>query len=176
MARPKGQAPKPEVLEKEAQVVALRREGMTWDTIAQAVGYADPSGAHAAYMRASARIVKEDIDAIRDMETERLDMLQGAYWRQAMMGDVPAGMQVLRIMERRAKLLGIDQPIRQQVEVISYDADGIDSEVARLVKLLESAEQPTIDEPTIDEPDNEPDSGENGQVEETPSEAKPTTA
>jgi hypothetical protein len=81
-----------------------------------------------------------------------------------MMGDVPAGMQVLRIMERRAKLLGIDQPIRQQVEVISYDADGIDSEVARLVRLLESAEQ-----------NPEPNSGENGEVEETPSEAEPTT-
>lgn len=170
MARPKGQAPKPEVLQKEAQVVALRREGMTWDTIAQAVGYADPSGAHAAYMRASARIVKEDIDAIRDMETERLDMLQGAYWRQAMTGDVPAGMQVLRIMERRAKLLGIDQPIRQQVEVITYDADGIDSEVARLVRLLESAE-PT----TSNEPNNESDSGEDGQMAETPSESEPTT-
>ena len=164
MARPIGKAPTPEVLDKEAQVVALRREGRSWDTIAQAVGYADPSGAHAAYMRASARIVKEDIDAIRDMETERLDMLQGAYWRQAMMGDVPAGMQVLRIMERRAKLLGIDQPIRQQVEVISYDADGIDSEVARLVKLLESAEQ-----------NPEPNSGQDGEVEETPSKAEPTT-
>jgi hypothetical protein len=172
MARPKGQAPKPEVLDKEAQVVALRREGMTWDTIAQAVGYKDPSGAHAAYMRASARIVKEDVDAIRDMETERLDMLQGAYWRQAMMGDVPAGMQVLRIMERRAKLLGIDQPIRQQVEVISYDADGIDSEVARLVRLLDNAESK---QGTVDQSDNEPDSGENGEVAETPSEAEPTT-
>lgn len=160
MARPKGTAPKPEVLEREVQVVALRREGMTWDAIANAVGYSDPSGAHSAYMRASARIVKEDIDAIRDMETERLDMLQAAYWRQAMMGDVPAGMQVLRIMERRAKLLGIDQPIRQQVEVISYDADSIDSEVARLVKLLEN---------------HEPDSGTNGEVEETPSESEPTT-
>jgi hypothetical protein len=88
-----------------------------------------------------------------------------------MMGDVPAGMQVLRIMERRAKLLGIDQPIRQQVEVISYDADSIDSEVARLVRLLDSANQGTIDQQ-----DNEPDSGENGEVAETPSEAEPTTA
>jgi hypothetical protein len=89
-----------------------------------------------------------------------------------MMGDVPAGMQVLRIMERRAKLLGIDQPIRQQVEVISYDADGIDSEVARLVKLLDNAES---EQGTVDQSDNEPDSGKNGEVAETPSEAEPTT-
>lgn len=164
MGKPRGLPVKPEVLEREAQVVALRREGLTWDAIATAVGYKDPSGAYDAYTRAAKRIVKEDVDAIRNVETERLDMLQSAVWTQAMMGDVPAGLQVLRIMERRAKLLGIDQPIRQQVEVISYDADSIDSEVARLVKLLDSTEQ-----------GNKPDSGENGEVEETPSTTEPTT-
>lgn len=138
MARPKGQAPKPEVLQKETQVVALRREGRTWDQIAQIVGYKDPSGAHSAYMRASARVVAEDVEAIRQIETERLDMLQSAYWTQAMSGDVPSGLQVLRIMERRSKLLGLDQPVRQQVEVTTYDPANIDAEVAKLVALLDS--------------------------------------
>lgn len=138
MGRPTGQAPKPEVLAKEQQVVELRRQGYTWDKIAQTVGYKDPTGAHAAYQRASARIVAEDVKAIRDIEAERLDLLQTAVWYQALGGDIPAGMQVLRIMERRAKLLGLDQPVKIQAEVITYDADSIDAEVKRLIDILDS--------------------------------------
>lgn len=147
MARPKGQAPKPEVLQKETQVVNLRRQGHTWDQIAQIVGYKDPSGAHSAYMRASARVVAEDVEAIRQIETQRLDMLQSAYWIQAMSGDVPSGLQVLRIMERRSKLLGLDQPVRQQVEVTTYDPANIDAEVAKLVALLDSGQTGEVGTP-----------------------------
>lgn len=166
MGRPSGKPPKPEVLERETQVVALRRQGMTWDAIAKAVGYADATGAHAAYERASVRVVKEDINAIRQIEMERLDMLQASYWQQAMTGDIPAGQQVLKIMDRRAKLLGLDMPVKQQLEVISYDANNIDNEVARLIGLLEASPTETY----------ELDSGTYGEVGEAPSEAEPITA
>jgi hypothetical protein len=126
-------SPDPEVLEREQQVVKLRRAGHTWDEIANLVGYAYPSGSRDAYMRAASRVVSEDVKAIRELETERLDNLLNAVWADAMTGDIPAGTQALRIMERRAKLLGLDQPVKIQAEVVTYDADSIES---RLIAII----------------------------------------
>ena len=138
-------SPKPEVLQREAEVVKLRRGGLTWDMIADRVGYASPSAAHAAYQRASKRIVQDDIEAIRKIETERLDIMQSAVWGQVLNGSIPAVMAVVRIQERRARLLGLDQPFKQQIEVTSYDGNSIDREVARLVELLDSSSQGALD-------------------------------
>ena len=140
--------PKPEVLAKEAEVVKLRRGGLTWDMIAERVGYNSPASAHAAYQRASVRIVQDDIEAIRKIETERLDMAQSAIWNKVLQGEISAVQALIRIQERRAKLLGLDQPFKQQIEVTSYDGNSIDAEVARLVYLLDSGPQSALDTPT----------------------------
>ena len=55
-------------------------------------------------------------------------------------GDIPAVNALLKIMERRAKLLGLDQPFKQQIEVTTYDGDTIDSEVRRLAELLRNVD------------------------------------
>jgi hypothetical protein len=138
MARPRGQAPNPSVLEREAEVVKLRRGGMTWDLIAQRTGFADPSGARQAYMRAASRVVRDDIEQIRQVEEDRLDLAQAAIWGDVMAGNIQAVNALVRIMERRARLLGLDRPVQHQVEVTVHDGDSIDAEVQRLVALLDS--------------------------------------
>jgi hypothetical protein len=140
--------PKPEVIARETEVVKLRRGGLTWDMIAERVGYRSPSAAHFAYQRASMRVVQEDIEAIRKIETERLDMAQSAIWGKVLTGDNPSIANLLRIMDRRAKLLGLDQPAKQQIEVTTYDGNTIDREVSRLVELLNSSPQSALDTPT----------------------------
>jgi hypothetical protein len=132
--RPRGQAPKPEVLEKERQVVALRAQGMTWAQIADSVGYADASGSRDAYMRAASRVVVDDINEMRNLELQRLDNIQSAHWLNAMGGDVSAANLVLKVIESRRKLLGLDAPtnINVKAEVISYDPDSIQAELSRL--------------------------------------------
>jgi N-methylhydantoinase B/oxoprolinase/acetone carboxylase alpha subunit len=109
--------PDPALLDKEAEVVKLRRGGLTWDMIADRTGYKSPSAALAAYQRAAKRIVQDDIESIRKIEAERLDMAQSAIWGSVLSGNIPAVATLIRIQERRAKLLGLDQPVRQQIEV-----------------------------------------------------------
>jgi hypothetical protein len=140
--------PKPEQLEKENEVVKLRRGGLTWDLIAERTGYASASSALAAYHRAAKRIVQEDIEQIRKIESERLDIAQSAIWGSVLSGNIPAVTALIRIQERRAKLLGLDQPIRQQIEVTNYDGDTIDREVARLAEYLNSSQTYTLEPPT----------------------------
>ena len=48
---------KPETLEKERKVLEYRRGGLTFDLIAERLGYASASGAHKAYLSACNRIV-----------------------------------------------------------------------------------------------------------------------
>lgn len=136
---------KPETLEREANVLKLRRGGLTFDLIAKELGYKHASGAHKAYLNACKRIVRADVEELRGTELDRLDLAQGALWSRVMRGEVPAVMAVLRIMERRARLLGLDQPFKSQIEVTNYDGNTIDAEVQRLVALLDSGKKGSLD-------------------------------
>ena len=123
--------------DKEAECVRLRRAGLTLDEIAIRVGYSSPASVHYALKRINERISREDVEEIRNLESERLDLLQAANWDNAMQGDVPAGALVLRVMERRAKLLGLDMPIRVQQEVTVWNGDGdLDGEIQSLISRL----------------------------------------
>jgi hypothetical protein len=146
MARPRGRAPKPQVLDKERRVVSLRREGLTWDQISKEVGYASPSGASDAYYRASYRVVKEDVDQLRQLENDRLDFLFQAVWDSALEGDHKAVDSCLRIMARRAKLLGLDS---RQVTKFSFtnetDFSDLDKDVLRISRAFDKAQELGLD-------------------------------
>lgn len=143
---------KPETLEKERKVLEYRRGGLTFDLIAERLGYASASGAHKAYLSACNRIVYEDVVEVRKSEMDRLDIAQAAIW-----GDLTDTVNVdantrarlvlalIKIMERRARLLGLDMPTKSQVEVSIYDRDTIDDEVKRLVAILNSQPQSSLD-------------------------------
>jgi len=144
----------PKVADKQAEVVKLRRGGLTFDMIAERVGYANASGAYKAWQNGMARVVYDDVDTIRKTELDRLDIAQAAIW-----GDLtdiqnidPATrarliLALIKIMERRARLIGLDVPVKAQLEVNIYDRNSIDSEVARLVSLLNSKPQSALDAP-----------------------------
>ena len=135
----------PDTLEKEAKVLSLRRMGATFDQIAKQVGYASGSGAYNAYRRACLKIIYEEVEETRKMEMDRLDNAQLRIMPAVNRGELQAVHALIRIMERRARLLGLDAPIRHDVEVNYYDTDSIDSEVQKLVALLNSGAENVLD-------------------------------
>lgn len=62
-----------------------------------------------------------DTEAMRQVESQRIDALQRALWPKALNGDSWAVLRIKELMERRSKLFGLDAPVRQQVEVITTD-------------------------------------------------------
>ena len=136
---------KPETLAKEAQVLELRRGGLTFDMIATRLGYASASGAYKAYQTACNRIVYSEVVETRQVEMDRLDIAQAAIWNNVLQGEVPSVIALMKIMERRAKLLGLDMPTKTQIEVNHYERDTIDAEVARLVAILDSQQARALD-------------------------------
>jgi hypothetical protein len=77
-----------------------------------------------------------DKEAALLRELVTLDDLQGAVIAKALGGDLQAIWAVLKVMDRRSKLLGLDAPEKQEVQVASHDASTIDQEVARLIAML----------------------------------------
>jgi hypothetical protein len=126
-----------EAIENERRVVELRLVGLTFDRIAEQIGYTDGSAAYKAYQRAIARTVTQPAEELRDVELARLDSLWRVNYRNAMTGDAKATLVCLRISERRARLLGMDAPIKTEMELTAYQGGtDIDREVERLAALL----------------------------------------
>ena len=122
---------------KELKVLELRRAGFTFQRIAEEVGYATPSGAQRALERIMTRNVPQAPDEFRWQELDRLDRMQVALWPRAMKGDDRAIGTIVKLMERRAKLVGIDAPQRIQAEVVNYDGTrDIDGDIERIVNLI----------------------------------------
>lgn len=108
--------------EKERDALELRKGGATFEQIAREVGYSDGSGAAKAVSRALADTIQEPAADLRRLELERLDSLLAALWPKAIDGDAQAVDRCLRVMERRASLLGLDAPSRRIVDFITHDA------------------------------------------------------
>jgi len=109
--------------ERRAFVLVMRKTGATYRKIAAATASrfgADnlPEGwderyAYKDVMRELARLretMGEDGETVRQIELERLDRLTEALWPRAKDGDEAAIDKVLRIMDRRAKFLGLNRP------------------------------------------------------------------
>jgi hypothetical protein len=105
-----------EAVDKRKHVVELRRSGLGWDEIAKQAGYASRGAAYTAFTLALKEVVREPTRELVELELQRLDTLFMAMWELAKGGDYQATDRAIRIMERRAKLLGLDAPERLQVE------------------------------------------------------------
>lgn len=132
-AGPQGGRPTLDVLlKKETQIVALRAAGATWAEIGRVVGM-DRANAHKVGLRALRREHSEAVDDLRRTESDRLDRMQRAVWLEATQGDRTAIDRVLRIMERRARLFGLDAP--QRHTITSELDDSIETLLAQLGTL-----------------------------------------
>ncbi|PJK03307.1 hypothetical protein CO612_09145 [Lysobacteraceae bacterium NML71-0210] len=101
--------------------MALRKDGLTFAEIAEALAYNSPQAAHDAVKRALDRVVREPALDLLALESERLDGLWKATYPAAKEGDTKAIAACLRIMERRAKLLGLDAPERVEAKVTARE-------------------------------------------------------
>jgi hypothetical protein len=140
-----------EQIERDARAVELRRRHLNYRQIARELDLS-ASTAYEAVQRGLADTIAETNDEVRRQELERLDDLarvslrvlakthvvvsQGRVAKHPDTGEVlvddgpilAAIDRLLKIQDRRAKLLGLDAPAK--VEVLTMDA--IDAEIRRL--------------------------------------------
>lgn len=107
MSRQQAPARRIEQAERRAQALELRKAGATYEQIGAKLGITNQA-AHRLVSRGLAALGKEAAEDVLALELSRLDGLLMAMWPQARRGNHGAVDRVLRIMERRARLLGLD--------------------------------------------------------------------
>lgn len=162
------------IRERQQRVLELRESGMSPAIIARETG-ASPALVYAdlkAILQRTQALEDDLADHYRRVELQRLDSMQQAWWARAtgaatredgslVPADEKAAQVVLRIMERRAKLLGIDAPVVTKSEVdlrfgdrldliIERGSATIDANRERRETFMQSDEgQPRLESPRI---------------------------
>ena len=92
----------------------MARAGSTYAEIAKELGYCNSGGAWKLVNRALKASEVEDVEDHRALELARLDRLQSALWDEALAGDLRAVREVLKIVQARTRLLGLERPPTHQ--------------------------------------------------------------
>ncbi len=107
---------------KVAKAIDMRIHKHTWDEIATECGWSNRGTAYAAVRKELDKIKREPAEHLMMMELAAMDELQKSLWKQATTQSkgkrqTEAARQVLSIMARRAKLLGLDDFERRSMDL-----------------------------------------------------------
>lgn len=119
---PTGPRPMPEqhagqlerIAELRAKAFEMRKQGATYRQIAKALGIQVASAYEhvQAELLALRELMLKDAQDVLQLELERLDAILLTAFQQFRGGNVGAGFVLLKAMERRARLLGLDKPVK----------------------------------------------------------------
>lgn len=99
--------------DRKLKALELRKAGYDYRRIGETLG-CSVTQAHRDVAAALKLTLQEPADDVRALEVERLDNMLRALWRDVSAGNHGAIDRALRVMERRAKLLGLDAPTRTE--------------------------------------------------------------
>lgn len=133
------------------QAMDLRRGGWSYQTIADRLGYKNPSSAYLAIKRLLERTAAEPTEEVRQMELDRLDRMFAAFWPAAIGmprrgrpdpdPDPHAADRCLAIMRQRASLLGLNAPetinVRALIGMLADSEGFTDDEKSDAVAFVE---------------------------------------
>ena len=112
----------PNAADRVTLALKLRLQKKTYDEIAKAAGYADRASAYNAVKREMDRRIVGNVDDLRREESLILDALHNAV--MPLVTDIKCNLfavdRVLAIMDRRARLLGLDIKPEDQVTSSNY--------------------------------------------------------
>lgn len=120
------------------RALGLRHTGYTYRQIAAAEGVS----VKCAHSRVTAAIRaggKREADTERQLDLDRLDAYLVMAHARVAAGDTKALELVMRIMDRRARLLGLDVPAQVKVDATVTVQDGTDAELAEMVAEAKAA-------------------------------------
>ena len=130
-------------VDRQRQALELRAAGHSFESIAQTIGYSGPSGAYKAVVSALDKTLQEPAENLRQLELERLDAMLTAIWPQALKGYLGAIDRVLKIIERRSKLLGLEN-VEQDNELQTVVWAPLTSEQEARIRERLSAPKPPL--------------------------------
>lgn len=107
---------------RRIQALELKLSGMTYQAIADEMGYTDKSQPQNLIQRALDHVEARQVDELRDIEGARLDRLNRVAWSILLDAKttpetrLKAVGQALRVSERRSRLYGLDAPVKVAID------------------------------------------------------------
>lgn len=104
-------------IEARAAAMDLRRQGNSYRQIGLLMGIAPNAAWNLVQteLLAIREAMSEDTEAVRDLELQRCDEWNKALGPGVRIGDPAAISAAIRVSERRAKLLGLDAPVKAEI-------------------------------------------------------------
>lgn len=112
------------IAERRHMALDLRRRGETYRQIAESLREVEGMPPKYSHVQAQRDVTdelrkyneanKESVGILKRLELERLDELWHTFWAPAIGGDIAAAGYLLKLMERRARLEGLDAPTAVQ--------------------------------------------------------------
>jgi len=96
---------------RRVRAVQLLASGCTYQQVADELGYTSRGTAYSVVAKALREQTAEAVADLRDLENARLDALQVALWDAAMTGDVRSATVIVKIVQARVHLNGLE-PVR----------------------------------------------------------------
>lgn len=134
--------------QRELEALRLRAMGHSFDEIGAALGITR-QGATKAYDRGMAGLKAETKAAAEhalEMELLRCDLLQKGLMPAAAAGETQSALAALKVMDRRAKYLGLDAPSKSEItgkdgEPLAQSVFAIPQPAASVEEWAKAAEQ-----------------------------------
>lgn len=142
-------------VEMARAALILQRQGKSLWEVATALGLSQQMTA--TYIREALNEAQQLVDEaskreLLAMELQRLDALQASHWNQATAGDVRSAEFILKVIDKRAKMLGLvtdDDQSTQSVQAVIVAGDN-----PEYIRALRAITQPKILEGPQDGDDN----------------------
>lgn len=133
-----------ELADRRERVYAMRLTGKSLGFIAQAEGVSKTTVFNdiEAVIKAKTEVPAQQV---REMELDRLDLLLDKLMPRVEQGDVQAIQTALKVMDRRAKFLGLDAPTK--VDTTVHQVDPMDTalgELLREYRMKQAAEEQAL--------------------------------
>ena len=140
-----------ETTAKQTKAMELLIRGATYEEIAEQAGYSDRSNAHSSIKNAlqkRARERDELADVALTLMLERIDRLLHVHYLKAIDGDHKSTELVLKMLDRQAKLLGLDAGVTVTVQgesLLDRELVALTQQMNRIIDATPAAELPGPD-------------------------------
>lgn len=104
-------------LKKAQQALELRMAARTWQEIAEALGYKDPTGPLFAVKSLLRSSLQTPIEEYRQLNAERLTKVMQVHWRNMIAGNPISANIVMRAIQQLSGLMGLEAPVKIQIDL-----------------------------------------------------------
>lgn len=105
-----------EAQQKARLALEGRKAGLSYEAIAERVGYADASGARKAVVRAFGQVIQEPASDLKALQIERINHMLVALWPKAQAGDERAIGTALALMDKLDRYEGTEAASKSEIK------------------------------------------------------------